>query len=227
MNRLNASVLTAGLVVSPILITVEELFRTAAERGYVENESDDVADSASNLQAVADHLTWWHTAAYLDLAFIFTWAVALLAVTIVVSRTRPVLGLFVGLTALVSVVGTAFHWAFYYVPLASLAQAEDRDLAARAASIMGDDVLFAIALVMFLIGTLLAVLTAGVGLWRAHALPWWGALGFLVWIGYVFSGPESQVAALLNLALLLPFVGVARRLTPAAVPVSEPQPAPA
>lgn len=227
MNRLHASVLTAGLVLSPVLITVEELFRTTAERGYVENESDPVADSASNLRAVADHLTWWHTAAYLDLAFVFTWAVALLAMTIVVARTRPVWGLLAGLTALVSVVGTAFHWAFYYLPLASLAQAENRDLAAHAASIMGDDVLLVVALVMYLLGTLLAVLTAGMGLWRAHALPWWGVLGLVVWLGYLVSGPESQVAALLNLALLLPFIGVAQRLTPATMPASELEPAPA
>ena len=119
-----------------------------------------------------------------------------------------------GLLGLVSVLGIALHWAFYYLPLASLAHEPDRDLAARALDAGGDDTLLVVALVMFLLGTLAAVLTAGVGLWRAHALPWWGAVGFAVWLGYVFLGPEARAAALFNLALLLPFVAVARRLTP-------------
>ena len=71
---------------------------------------------------------------------------------------------------------------------------------------------WSVALLMFLVGTLLAVLTAGFGLWRAHALRWWGAIGLVVWLGYVFVGPEARLAALVNLALLLPFVGVAQRL---------------
>jgi hypothetical protein len=44
-------------------------------------------------------------------------------------------------------------------------------------------------------------------------LPLWGAVGLAVWFGYVFLGPEARAAALFNLALLLPFVAVARRLT--------------
>jgi hypothetical protein len=173
---------------------------------------------------VADHLTLWHAAAYLNLVFLFAWAIALLAVTIVVARTRPALGALSGLLGLASVLGVAFHWAFYYLPLASLAQLDDRDMAAHAASTYGDDTLMAVALLMFLVGTLLAVLTAGFGLWRAHALPWWGAIGLVVWLGYVFAGPQARLAALLNLALLLPFVAVAQRLTPAEYPVSELEP---
>jgi hypothetical protein len=119
-----------------------------------------------------------------------------------------------GLLGLVSVLGVALHWAFYYLPLASLAQEPDRDLAARALDAVGDDTMLIGALVMFLLGTLTAVLTAGVGLWRAHALPWWGAVGFALWLGYVFIGPKTRAAALCNLALLLPFVAVARRLAP-------------
>jgi hypothetical protein len=213
MNRLHSSVLIGGLLLSPVLITVEEVFRTTAESGYVENESDPVADASSHLQTVADHLTLWHLAAYLNLGFLFAWAVAFLAITIVVARTRPVLGVVTGVCGLISVLGTAFHWAFYYLPLASLALADDREMAAEAAATYGDDILLVIALLMFLVGTLLAVLAAGFGLWRAHALAWWGALGLLVWLGYVFVGPESRLAALLNLALLLPFIGVARQLT--------------
>ena len=220
MNRLHTSLLAAGLLLSPVLITVEELIRTTADSGYVENEADPVADAASHLQAVADHLTLWHAAAYLNLAYLFTWAIALLAVT----STRPMLGAASGLLGLVSVLGIAFHWAFYYLPLASLAQEDDRDMAAHAAATYGDDVLLVVALLMFLVGTLLAVLTAGFGLWRAHALRWWGAIGLVVWLGYVFVGPEARLAALLNLALLLPFVGVAQRLTPSKDTASEFEP---
>jgi hypothetical protein len=227
MNRLHTSILTGGLLLSPVLITIEELIRTTADSGYVENEADPVADAASHLQAVADHLTLWHAAAYLNLAYLFAWAVALLAVTIVVARARPVLGTVSGLLGLVSVLGVAFHWAFYYLPLASLAQVDDRDMAAHAASTYGDDVLLAVALLMFLVGTLLAVLAAGFGLWRAHALSRWGAIGLVVWLGYVFAGPEGRLTALLNLALLLPFVGVAQRLTPVEDTVPELEPAPA
>jgi len=227
MNRLHSSILAGAHLLSPLLITAEELIRTTADSGYVENESDPVTDAASHLNAVADHIAWWHAAAYLNLAFIFTWAIALLAVTIVVARTRPLLGVVSGTCGLVSVAGVAFHWAFYYLPLASLAKTEDRDMAAHAAATYGDDVLLVIALIMFLVGTLLAVLTAGFGLWRAHALPWWGALGLLVWLGYVFVGPESRTAALMNLALLLPFVAVAQRLTPAGETTPQLEPAPA
>ncbi len=224
MNRLHTSLLAGGLLLSPVLITVEELIRTTADSGYVENEADPVADAASHLQALADHLTLWHAAAYLNLVFLFAWAIALLAVTIVVARTRPMLGAVSGLLGLVSVLGIAFHWAFYYLPLASLAQEDDRDMAAHAAATYGDDVLLVVALLMFLVGTLLAILTAGFGLWRAHALRWGGAIGLVVWLGYVFVGPEARLAALLNLALLLPFVGVAQRLTPSKDTVSQLEP---
>jgi hypothetical protein len=225
MNRLHAHILSGGLILSPVLITANELVRTSADKGYVENESDPVADAASHLQTVADNLTAWHLAAYLDLAFIATWALALLAITVVVARARPVLAAVSGLFGLISVLGVAFHWAFYYLPLAALAQQADRDLAAHAASIMGDDVLLVVALLMFLLGTLLAVLAAMVGLWRARVLPWWGALGLVLWLGYVAIGPEARLAALLNLALLVPFVSVTRQLLQAEDSAPQRQPA--
>jgi hypothetical protein len=221
MNRLHTFILSSGLLLSPVLITAEELARLTVDNAYVEIESDSVSDAASHLHAVADRLAWWHAAAYLDLAYAGTWALALLAITVVVARTRPVLAAVSGLLGLVSTLGIALHWAFYYIPLASLAREADLDLAARAASAVGDDVLLVIALLMFLLGTLLAVLAAGVGLWRAHALPWWAATGLVVWLGYVVAGPETRLAALLNLALLLPFLAVARRLTPGKDPVAE------
>jgi hypothetical protein len=130
-----------------------------------------------------------------------------------------------GLLGLVSVLGIALHWAFYYLPLASLAHQPDRNLAARALDAARDDTLLIVALVMFLLGTLMAVLAAGVALWRAQALPWWGAVGFATWLGYVFLGPETRAAALLNLTLLLPFVVVARRLTPEPDPAQLDEPA--
>ena len=227
MNRPNTLILSAGLVLSPVLLTAAEWVRLTVDNAYVEIESDSVADAASHLQAVADRLAWWHAAAYLDLAYIAAWALALLAITVVVGRTRPVLAALSGLLGLISTLGLAMHWAFYYIPLGSLAQEADRDLAARAASASGDDRLLAIALLMFLLGTLLAVLGAGVGLWRAHALPWWAALGLLIWLGYVVAGMEARPAALLNLALLLPFLAVARRLAPGKDPVAEREPTPA
>ncbi|MGH3465351.1 MAG: hypothetical protein ACRDP9_28105 [Kribbellaceae bacterium] len=227
MNRPNTLILSAGLVLSPVLLTAAEWVRLTVDNAYVEIESDSVADAASHLQAVADRLAWWHAAAYLDLAYIGAWALALLAITVVVGRTRPVLAALSGLLGLISTLGLAMHWAFYYIPLASLAQEADRDLAARAASASGDDRLLAIALLMFLLGTFLAVLGAGVGLWRAHALPWWAALGLLIWLGYVVAGMEARPAALLNLALLLPFLAVARRLAPGKDPVAEREPTPA
>jgi hypothetical protein len=214
MNKLHSRILAGGLLLSPVLITAEELVRLTVDNAYVESETDPIADASSHLDAVADRLAWWHAAAYLDLAFAATWALALLAVAIVVARSRPVPAAVCGLLGLVSVLGIAFHWAFYYLPLASLAHEPDRDLAARALDASGDDTLLVVALVMFLLGTLMAVLAAGVGLWRAHALPWWGATGLAVWLGYVVLGSEARAAALFNLALLLPFVAVARQLTP-------------
>ncbi|HKE68301.1 MAG TPA: hypothetical protein VKB55_03550 [Nocardioidaceae bacterium] len=225
MNRLHAHILSGGLVLSPVLITAEELVRLSVDNSYVENESDPIADAASHLQSVADNLASWHLAAYLDLAYAATWALALLAITVVLARTRPVHAAVSGLLGLVSVLGVAFHWAFYYLPLASLAEAGDRDMAAHAASTFGDDMLLVVALLAYLLGTLLAVLAAGVGLWRARALPWWGALGFVIWLGYVVLGPEARFASVLNLALLLPFAVVARRLTPGKDSVPQVQPA--
>jgi hypothetical protein len=222
MNRLHSSILAGGLVLSPVLLTSVELIRLTVDNQYVENESDDVLDSASHIQAVAENLSLWHTAAYLDLGFLLSWAIAMLAITIVVARSRPVLAAVVGMLGLVSSVGVAFHWAFYYLPLAGLAQAADRDVAARAASMYGEGALIAVALLMFLLGTLLAVLASGIGLWRAHALPWWGALGLAVWLGFVFVGSEARAAAFVNLALLLPFVAAARQLSPGKRAVPEP-----
>jgi hypothetical protein len=222
MNRLHTSILAGGLLLSPILLTGEELLRTTAEADYVENDADPVADAASQLQAVADHLPMWHAAAYVDLAYLLTWAIGLLAITIVVARVRPVLGTVTGLCGLASVVGVAFHWAFYYLQIASLAQVDDRGMAAQVVAEDGDGALGAIALLMFLLGTLLAVLTAGIGLWRARALTWYGAIGLAVWVGYVFAGPEARLAALLNLSLLLPFVGAARRLSLERIPTQAP-----
>lgn len=214
MNRLHSRILAGGLLLSPVLITAEELIRLTVDNAYLENETDPVADASAHLAVVADRLTWWHAAAFFDVAYGATWALALLAVTILVARTNPVAAAVSGLLGLVSVLGVAMHWAFYYLPLASLAHEPDRDLAARALDAVGDGRLLIAALVMFLLGTLTAVLSAGVALWRAHALPWWGAVGLATWLGYVFLGPEARAAALLNLALLLPFVAVARRLTP-------------
>jgi hypothetical protein len=224
MNRFHTSILAGGLLLSPVVLTAEELLRTTAESGYVENESDPVADATSLLQTVADHLPWWHAAAYLDLAYVFTWAIGMLAITIVVARVRPVLGVVTGVFGLASVVGLAFHWVFYYLHVASLVQVDDRAMAAHVAATDGDDVLVVIALLMFLVGTFLAVLSAGIGLWRAGALPWYGAIGLAVWVGYAFAGPEARFASLLNLALLLPFIGVARRLTPDRIPAPQLEP---
>ena len=225
MNKFHSRILAGGLLLSPMLITVEELVRLTVDNAYVENETDPVADASSHLAAVADRMAWWHAAAYLDLAYAATWALAFLAITIVVARTRPVIAVVSGLLGLVSVLGIALHWAFYYLPLAALAHEADRDLAARALDAGGDDMLLVVALVMYLLGTLAAVLAAGVGLWRTHVLPWWGAVGLAMWLGYVFLGPEARAAAMFNLALLLPFVAVARRLTPEPDPAQRGEPA--
>jgi hypothetical protein len=65
----------------------------------------------------------------------------------------------------------------------------------------------------FLAGALLTPIVLGVGLWRVHALPWWAAVGLVVWLAAAFVGSEATLAALVNLALLLPFASVARRLS--------------
>ena len=213
MNKLHSRILAGGLLLSPVLMTAEELARLTVDNNYLENETDPVADASAHLAAVADGLAWWHAAAYVNLAFTATWALALLAITILVARSGPVAAAVCGLTGLVSVLGIALHWGFYYLPLASLAQEPDRDRAARALDALGDDTMLVVALVMFLVGTLAAVIAAGVGLWRVRALPWWGAAGFAAWLGYLVLGSEARGAALVNLVLLLPFIAVARQLT--------------
>jgi hypothetical protein len=64
----------------------------------------------------------------------------------------------------------------------------------------------------------------GIRLWPGDGH---GALGLAVWLGYVFVGPESRAAAVLNLALLLPFVGVAQRLDPDRETARQLEPTPA
>lgn len=225
MNTLQSGVLKAALVLSPVLITVEELARTTVESNYVENESDEIADAASQLQAVSEHLTLWHAAGLISLAYAAAWCLALLAIVVVIGRSRPVIATVTGVLGLCSVLGIAMHAIFYYAIAGGLAQESDRALAIQAATIGGDDLITIVGLIFFLLGTLLVTVSMAFGLWRARALPWWGAVGFLVWFGYVFSGPEVQVAALLNLALLLPFIAVARQLRPDRVVVEQPQPA--
>lgn len=225
MNTLQSGVLKAALLLSPVLITVEELARTTVESNYVENESDPIADAASQLRAVSDHLTLWHTAGLLSIAYAAVWCLALLAIVLVIGRSRPVIATVTGIFGLCSVLGIAMHAIFYYADAGGLAQEADRGLAAQAASMGGDDLITIIGLIMFLLGTLLATVSMTFGLWRARALPWWGAVGFLVWFGYVFSGPETQAAAVLNLALLPPFIAVAQQLRHDDVPAQQPQPA--
>ncbi|HKE67707.1 MAG TPA: hypothetical protein VKB55_00535 [Nocardioidaceae bacterium] len=225
MNTLQSGVLKAALVLSPVLITVEELARTTVESNYVENESDEIADAASQLQAVSDHLTLWHTAGLISIAYAAAWCLALLAIVVVIGRSRPVIGTVTGILGLCSVLGIAMHAIFYYAIAGGLAQESDRALATQAATIGGDDLITIVGLIFFLLGTLLVTISMAFGLWRARALPWWGAVGFLVWFGYVFSGPEARVAALLNLALLLPFIAVARQLQPGRAVLEQPQPA--
>ena len=56
MNRLHTTILVGGLVLSPVFLTAEELVRLTVDNQYVENESNDVLDSASHLQAVAENM---------------------------------------------------------------------------------------------------------------------------------------------------------------------------
>ena len=225
MNTLQSGVLKAALILTPVLITVEELARTTVESNYVENESDPIADAESQLQAVSDHLTLWHMAGLFSIAYAAAWCLALLAIVVVIGRSRPVIATVTGIFGLCSVLGIAMHAIFYYAIAGGLAQEADRALAAQAMSISGDDLITIVGLIMFLLGTLLTTVSMAFGLWRARALPWWGAVGFLIWFGYVFSGPEAQAAAVLNLALLLPFIAVARQLRHDEATAPEPQPA--
>jgi hypothetical protein len=212
MNTFQTRVLQGALLISPLLITAAELARTTVERGHIENDSDPIADATSHVQAVSDGLTLWHTAGLLSIAFAATWCLALLAVTLVVGRLRPVVATITGFFGLCSVLGLAMHAIFEYATMGGLAQESDRGLAAQAATIGGDDLIMAVGVILFLLGILATTVSMTFGLWRAQALPWWGALGLLVWFAYVFIGPKQQPAALLNLAMLLPFIAVARRL---------------
>ena len=212
MNTLHSRIMIGALLLSPVLLTASELARLTVDNAYVENDANPVADTASHLQAVADRLGLWHAAGLLEVAFAATWCIALLAAALVIARSRPVLAAATGLAGLLSTLGVAMHTAFYYVPLAGLAQEPDQALAAKAGAIGADDPLLGVALALFLLGTLAAILAMGLGLWRAGVLPWWGGLGVVAWLGSVVAGSELPAAALVNLVLLLPFAVVAARL---------------
>lgn len=212
MNTLHSRIMIGALLLSPLLLTTSELARLTVDNAYVKDHGNPVANTASHLQAVADRLGLWHTAGLLEVGFAATWCIALLAATLVIARSRPVLAAATGIAGLASALGVAMHAVFYYAPLAALAQESDQALAAKASTIGDDDVLLGIALALFLVGTLVATVVMGLGLWRAHVLPWWGGLGLLAWLGSVVVGSEVPVAALVNLALLLPFLAVAGQL---------------
>jgi hypothetical protein len=203
--------LIACLLAAPALLTASELARLRVESAHVESE-DAVADARSQLDAVAAQLPLWHLAAVLDLLFILAWLGALLAAVIVIARTRPLAGLATGAVAVLSGLGFAMHHAFYYQALADLAGTPDHDRTARVLAASGSDWLSVVALLIFFAGALLTPIVLGVGLWRARALPWWAAAGLVLWFAGVFIGSEATPAALVNLALLLPFAAVARHL---------------
>jgi hypothetical protein len=204
--------LIACLLAAPAVLTVSELARLRVESAHVESE-DAVVDARSQLDAVAAQLPLWHLAAVLDLLFIIAWLGALLAAVLVVARTRPRAGLATGAVAVLSGLGLAMHNAFYYQALADLAGTPDHDQTARVLAASGSDWLSAVALLVFFAGALLTPIVLGVSLWRAHALPWWAAAGLVLWLAGVFVGSEATPAALVNLALLLPFAAVARHLS--------------
>jgi hypothetical protein len=214
--------LTTCLLTAPVLLTASELARLQVENSRVESE-DAYRDVLSELDAVTAHIGLWHLAAWLDLAFILTWIGALVAAVIVIHRTRPWIATLTGVTAAVSVVGLSMHHAFYYQALADLAAIPGHESTARLLAQAGSDPLSVAALLMFLIGALLTTVILGIGMWRAHALPWWAAAGVLLWLGSILIASEATPAALLNLALLLPFAALARELATTAPAPAAPQ----
>lgn len=204
-------ILITCLLAAPALLTASELARLRVESAHVESD-DAVADARSQLDAVAAQLPTWHLAAVLDVIFIAAWAGALLAAVLVIARTRPWAGLATGAVAVLSGLGMAMHNAFYYQALADLAGTPDHDQTARVLAESGSDWLSALGLLLFLGGALLTPIVLGVGLWRARALPWWAAAGLVLWLAAVVVGSEATLAALVNLALLLPFAAVARQV---------------
>jgi hypothetical protein len=187
------------------------LARLRVESGHVEHD-DPLLDARSQLDAIAAHLPLWHLAAVLNLAFVLAWFGALTGCVLVIGARRRWAALTTAVVAVVAGVGLAMHNAFYYLTLAELAGASDRARAAAVAADAGSDPLSLLALLMFMVGGLLTPVVLGVALWRAHALPWWAALGLLIWLAAALIGSELMLGALLNLALLLPFAAVARQL---------------
>ena len=214
--------LTTCLLAAPALLTASELARLQVENSRVETE-DTYRDALSELDAVTAHIGLWHLAAWLDLAFVLTWTGALVAAVIVIHRTRPWIATLAGVTAAVSIVGLSMHHAFYYQALADLAAIPGHESTARLLAQAGSDPLSVAALLMFLIGALLTPVILGIGMWRARVLPWWAAAGLLLWLGAILIGSEATPAALVNLALLLPFASLARELTAAPRAVKQPQ----
>ena len=212
MNKLHSSILAGGLLICPVVLTAHEVARLRVDDLYVESETDRLADAYSHIGAVSDHLALWHAVSMLEVVYAATWALAMLAIVLVVARSRPVLAVVVGALGLVSTLGASLHTAFYFGTLDALAQIPDRDLAARAAAAMEEQFVVVVGIIMFLLGTVLAILAAGFALWRARVLPWWGVAGVLGWAAYVFVGSEEPVAAYANLLLLLPFAAAARAL---------------
>ena len=207
MNKLHSSILAGGLLVCPVVLTVHEVARLRVDDLYVEHENDALADAYSHLDAVSDHLGLWHAVSVLEMVYAASWALAMLAIVLVVARSRPVLAVVVGALGLVSTLGAPMHTTFYFGTLDALAQVPDRDLAAHAAAAMEEQLVVVVGLIMFLIGTVLAILAAGFALWRARALPWWGAVGLLGWAAYVFVGSERASGRLRQPAPAAPVRG--------------------
>src|SRR5688572_26249245 len=176
MTPLNRLLLVSSLLAAPVLLSSSEVVRKHVARGEVES-GDPVADAHDKIAQVAAEPGLWQLHSYLTLFGVLAWLGAMIAVAVVVSPRRPVLGAVGGVLGIASGLAYAVHLGFYSVPLGTAAglAGEELDAAARVWA-TGDGGGFSLTIVFVFIATMLfGQLVIGVGLWRARVAPWWAA----------------------------------------------------
>ena len=213
MTPLNRKLLVWSLLAAPVLLSGSEVVRKYVAQGEVES-GNPVVDARDKIAQVAAEPGLWQLHSYLTLFGVLAWVGAMIAVAVVVSPRRPVLGAVGGVLGVASGLAYAAHLGFYSVPLGTAAGLADEELdAAVRVWAAGDGGGFSLAIVFVFIATMLfGQLVIGLAVWRAGVAPWWAAACLPVAAALAFDPGRSPWWGLPMLLVLVPFGFVAVRL---------------
>lgn len=215
-----------ALIAAPLLLTAGEFLRLLVEGTPVAHESDSAMYRAQ-IDAVAANPDMWVLHGIAVLIGTTAWALAVVAIVVLIGRSRPILALVGGLLGLASAVAHGAHLGFYTEMLSVLGgmPAEGRDAGVAVWAATEADPLGPVLVIFFIATFLVGPLVLALGLWRAQVIPLWAFALFVV--GHLVTAGASELVLGLGQLLWLPAMLITvRRLgvAPRAALV-EPQPA--